>query len=331
MRPDSQSSNRLTTRSLRAGDVAEWFGSTTKTNIALLVGFYTRAVEAADVTQSTTRGGESTENACFGAWIPDARRALRRERHILQTEVDAFGRFCRRVQAVDAEPTDSLPGRSAATAALASRTEHVDSTASTASAAIREAYAETVMDTPHYAAEYGDTYWESVASEFGAELAMALRQATRLTSFLKTQLLAAARESKASRKQLLADLDDEATALDDAERTLRAISEDLVAIRSRPFYACPARELRQLLADLDALEADCQDLAVRRQAGDLEPTTVHVPSACARPLNEYLYQSLSSSHPLLSAVGRASDDVVTTARRIRQVLAVEPNTAETGE
>lgn len=328
MRLDSQSSSRLTTRSLRVGDVAEWFGSTTKTNIVLLAVFYTRAVETTDVTQSTTRRGESAENACFGAWIPDARRALRRERHILQTEVDAFGRFCRRVQAVDAESTDSLPGRSAAMATLASRTEHADSTAS---AAIREAYAETVMDTPHYAAEYADTYWESIASEFGAELAMALRQATRVTSFLKTQLLAAARESKTSRKQLLADLDDEAAALDDAERALCAISEDLVAIRSRPFYACPARELRRLLADLDALEADCQDLAVRRQVGDLEPTTVHVPSADARPLNEYLYQSLASSHPLLSAVGRASDDVVTTARRIRQVLAVEPNTAETGE
>ncbi|MCG1002094.1 MULTISPECIES: hypothetical protein [Halobacterium] len=272
--------------------------------------------------QSATRGPGTAATASFEECIPDARRALRSERDILRTEADAFGRFCRRVQSVDAdpEPTDSAPGQSAATVTLAARTEHA------ASAAIREAYVETVMDTPHYAAEYGDTYWESVASEFGAELAMALRQAACVTPLLRDQVLAAARESKRSRKQLLADLDDEADALDAAERTLRAVHEDLVAIRSRPFYGCPPHELRQLLADLDALEADCQDLAVRRQTGDLEPKTVHVPSADARPLNEYLYQSIGSSHPLLSAVGRASDDVVTTARRIRQVLA-----AETGE
>lgn len=275
--------------------------------------------------QSATREHGTGATASFGEWILDARRALRRERNILRTEADAFGRFCRRVQSVDAdaESTGSAPARSAATATLAARTEHADSAAS---AAIREAYVETVMDTPHYAAEYGDSYWESVASEFGAELAMALRQAARVTPLLRDQVLAAARESKTSRKQLLADVGDEADALDAAERTLRAVHEDLVAIRSRPFYGCPLHELRQLLADLDALEADCQDLAVRRQAGDLGPKTVHVPSADDRPLNEYLYQSLSSSHPLLSAVGCVSDDVVTTARRIRRVLA-----AETGE
>ncbi|UHH25638.1 DUF7260 family protein [Halobacterium noricense] len=278
--------------------------------------------------QSATRGDGTAATASFGEWILDARRALRRERHILQTEANAFGRFCRRVQSVDADAgaADSVPARSATTT-LAARSDHADSTAS---AAIREAYVETVMDTPHYAAEYGDTYWESVASEFGAELAMVLRQAARVTPLLRDQLLAAGRESKRSRKRLRSDLDDEASALDDAERTLHAVHEDLVAIRSRPFYGCPPHELRQLLADLDALEADCQDLAVRRQAGDLEPKTVHVPSAAARPLNEYLYQSLSSSHPLLSAIGRASDEVVTTARRVRRALPPESETAEYG-
>lgn len=303
-------------------------GTGTETNIALLAVFYTSAVEATDMPQSATRGHGTDATAGFGEWIPDARRALRRERHILQTEADAFTRFCRRVQSVDvdAESADSMPARSATTT-LATRRDHADSTASVA---IREAYVETVMDAPHYAAEYGDTYWESVASEFGAELAVALRQAARVTPLLRDQLLAAARESKRSRKRLCSDLYDEASALDAAERTLRAVHEDLVAIRSRPFYGCPPHELRQLLADLDALEADCQDLAVRRQAGDLEPKTVHVPSAEARPLNEYLYQSLSSSHPLLSAVGRASDEVATTARRIRRALPADSETAEYG-
>ncbi|MGB9964012.1 DUF7260 family protein [Halobacterium hubeiense] len=264
----------------------------------------------------------------FGEWIPDARRALRRERNILRTEADAFGQFCRRLQAVDVdgESADSMPVQSGP-GTLADRGDGGDA----AGTEIREAYVETVMDAPHYAAEYGDTYWESVASEFGAELAFALRQATRVTPFLQTQLLAAAREAKASRKQLLADVDDETDALNAAEDALHDVREDLVAIRSRPFYGCPARELRTLLADLDALEADCQDLAVRRQAGDLEPKPVRVPSGGKRALNEYLYQSLSSSHPLLSAVGSASDAVVTTTRRIRRILSAEQRTAETGD
>ena len=282
------------------------------------------------MTRAVGRDGGTETTTGFGEWIPDARRALRRERRILRTEADAFGRFCRRLDAIDADAAaaESVSARNAA-GTLAGR-GRAERTESPASAAIRDAYAETVMDAPHYDSEYGDGYWESVASEFGAELAMALRQAARVTPLLRDQLLAAARESKRSRKHLLGDLADEADVLDDAERALCAVREELAAIRSRPFCGCPPRELRRLLADLDALEADCQDLAVRRQAGDLEPGTVNVPGGSATPVNEYLYQSLSSSHPLLSAVGRASDDVVTTARRIRRVLSAHSETAESG-
>ncbi|WP_353635131.1 hypothetical protein ABSL23_06625 [Halobacterium sp. NMX12-1] len=278
--------------------------------------------------QSVSRGHGTAATTGFEEWIPDARRALRRERRILRTEADALGTFCRRLDAIDpdAAAAESVSGRNAA-GTLADR-GHTERAESPASAAIRDAYVETVMDTPHYDSEYGDGYWESVASEFGAELAVALRQAARVTPLLRDQLLAAARESKRSRKHLLADLADEADALDDGERALSAVHEDLAAIRSRPFYGCPPRELRRLLADLDALEAECQDLAVRRQADDLEPETVRVPGGSAAPVNEYLYQSLSSSHPLLSAVGRVSDDVVTTARRIRRVLSANSETAE---
>jgi len=272
-------------------------------------------------------GGDAT--AEFGEWIPDARRALRRERRILRAEADAFGRFCRRLAAVDVD-AESVPAQSGSVATLAERGP-VDRGDSPAGAAIRDAYTGTVMDTPHYAAEYGDAYWESVASEFGAELAMALRQAARVTPLLRDQLLAAARKSKRSRKRLLGDIADETDALGTAERALGAVREDLAAVRSRPLYGCSPRELRRLLADLDGLEADCQALAVRRQRGDLEPKTVRVPGGAARPVNEYLYQPLSSSHPVLSAVGRTSDDVVTAARRIRRVLSAERENAEIGE
>jgi len=272
-------------------------------------------------------GGDAT--AEFAEWIPDARRALRRERRILRAEADAFGRFCRRLAAVDVD-AESVAAQSGSVATLAERglAEGGDSPAG---AAIRDAYVETVMDTPHYAAEYGDAYWESVASEFGAELAMALRQAARVTPLLRDQLLAAARRSKRSRKRLLSDISDEADALGAAERALDAAREDLVAIRSRPLYGCSPRELRRLLADLDGLEADCQALAVRRQSGDLEPKTVRVPDGSARPVNEYLYQSLPSSHPVLSAVSAVSDDVVTTAGRIRGVLSAGDESAEISE
>jgi hypothetical protein len=268
--------------------------------------------------RTVDRGSDGKDVPEFVDGVREARDEVRRERRILRAEADAFEAFRSRVRDVDAdaESVDSTGGASTASGALAART---DRASRSGSESVREAYVATVMDTAHYSAEYGDNYWESVATEFGDEIATALRQSAAVTPLLKERLLAAARNAESNRWRTLSAFEWEESALEDAAVVLGSVREELVAIRSRPFYGCSDDELRQLRADLRPLEERCQDVAVRRQAGDLEPPSLR-PSSASGSLNEYLYGSLPSTHPVLNAVGRASDLVAGTSRRIDRVL-----------
>jgi hypothetical protein len=249
---------------------------------------------------------------CFDAVYQE----LRREKRILREEYEAFSQFRRRVHSLDCTDEASM----CVEPTVLDRAITDDSVP--ADSPIREAYAETVRSVSHYEGEYGDTYWESLAAEFGSEVAVALQQSETLTPVLKRRVCDAAKTAQSRRKQLIATIDAEHAAIDEAAATLRAIDEERVAIDSRPLYDCSPQELRRLRDDLTQLQERCQTLAVRRQAGDLEPETVPVRSASPRSVQEYLYQSLSSSYPVLSTLARISDRVERTKRSVEHMRSV---------
>lgn len=270
--------------------------------------------------QSVERGSDGSDVPGLVGGVREAQAELGRERRVLRVEADAFEAFRSRVRDVDADAemdaVGSAEGDSTVGGTLAARP---DRATRTGAEAVREAYENTVMDTAHYSEDYGDTYWESVATEFCDEIAVALGQSAGVTPLLKDRLLAAARDAESSRQRTLSALDREESALEDAAAVLGSVREELVAIRSRPFYGCSAGDLRRLRSDLYRLEERCQDVAVRRQAGDLEPPSLR--SCASSPsLNEYLYGSLAATHPVLDAVGRTSDVVVATVRRVDRAL-----------
>lgn len=265
------------------------------------------------MTRTDTRGGEP-----FADYVEAAREAVERERGVVTTEVEAFEAFRRRLRAADA---DTAATDAAAAGGLPS-TASVGTVAGHGGSArrddrVRAAYQATVMDTPHYDDEYGDTFPESVGAEFGPELAVAFAADRPLTSVLKRQAVAAARDAETRRDRLLSSLSDERDALDAAGTALGEVRQDLVSVRSRPFYDCDRRELDALAGDLDDLEARCGALARRRQAGDLDPGRLAFPVSDAT-LPEYLYGSLPATYPVLHAVGAAADCIATTRRGVER-------------
>lgn len=269
----------------------------------------------------------------FTHHLGDALDRLDNEQGVLAAEVDAFRDFRRRLRAMDADAAaattttaaaaDDQSGSTAASAGLA-----VDRAAgSPPENPIRAAYEETVMATPHYDDEYGDAYAESVTAEFGPALAAALSAPRRLTEPVKQQAVAAAGDARTRRERLRSALDGERDAVTEARTALDAVAAELVAVRSRPFYACDPDELDRLAADLDDLDARCGSLARRRQTGDLEPPAASL-SASDAALPEYLYQSLPVTHPVLDAVAAAAEAVAVTRRRVQRVRAALDAAAE---
>lgn len=273
------------------------------------------------MTRTDTHRGEP-----FADHLDDALGCVDREHEILEAEAGAFRAFHRRLRTLDAD-AGTATRRSGPTASSSGSGPVVDHTAGSAGGGsqpddpVREAYEQTVMATPHYDDEYGDGYAESVAAEFGRDVAAALATPSPLTEPVKRRAVAAARDARARRERLVAALAAEHDALTGALDELDAVRADLVAVRSRPFYECDPQELARLAADLDDLEARCGALARRRQAGDLEPSSVSF-SVSDATLPEYVYQSLPVTHPVLDAVGAAASGIAATRRAIERARAV---------
>ncbi|GAA0302644.1 DUF7260 family protein [Halarchaeum salinum] len=255
-------------------------------------------------------GGDRTP---IGDGFETARRALERERDVLDAECDAFEAFSRRVGAL---PTTS-----------ASRDPYTGPLGEThggarAASRVREAYVETVMAVPHYDEEYGESYTTHLAAEFGPALAAAIRDEPGLPAFLQQQLVAAARDARESRVAVRDALVDERNALDAAADALADIETERTVIDSRPFDSCAPDELRRLQDDLDDLAARCESLAERRQSGDLRPDR-RVPSALDAPsFEKYVYGETATTYPVLSALARESERVERTRSAIERSLIV---------
>ncbi|MBP2251770.1 hypothetical protein J2754_002102 [Halarchaeum solikamskense] len=253
-----------------------------------------------------TRGGREPT----GDGFESARRAIEREREVLDAERDAFGAFARRVDALGTTDTAGDPYGGL----LAGRGD------GRASSGVREAYAETVMAVPHYDAEYGESYREHLAAEFGPALAAALRDEPGLPAFLQQQVVAAARDAEESRAAVVVALDRERDALDSAAAALADVETERAVVDSRPFASCERAALVRLRDDLDDLAARCESLAERRQAGDLRPER-QVPASFDAPgFEEYVYGETGTTYPVLSAIARESERVERTRAAVDRAL-----------
>nr|WP_101297993.1 hypothetical protein [Halegenticoccus soli] len=132
----------------------------------------------------------------FGRRIDAALELVDEEIARVDAERDAVRRFRRRIGALETRrPAGSA---TAPTPAGAIRSIGEGRSASPALDRVRTAYRETVMSAPHYEDEYGDTFEESVAAEFGAETAELLRTSDRFTDALRELLVRACRRSLSS-------------------------------------------------------------------------------------------------------------------------------------
>ncbi len=228
------------------------------------------------------------------ARLDGAREALASEVSRTRAERDAFERFRRRVAALEpGELTHPTP-MGAGTNVLAATT--AAGAGDGGLAAAREAYRETVMATPHYEEEYQETLAENVAEEFSGAVAGALlEEGGALTPTLRATLASGAERAREERAEMLTTLETEESALSEAESTLapaveageRTVERDL----SYATYSDLVGEYERLEWHEDRVETLLTDRQGR----------IHDEEGERRYWFDYLYRSLSSPYPVLSA------------------------------
>lgn len=226
--------------------------------------------------------------------LDDARDALAREAVRTRAERDAFERFRRRVARL--EPTErtrpSPTGGGTNVLSVPAGGAAVDDGLADA----RRAYRETVMATAHYEEEYDETLATNVAEEFSGPVASALaEEGGTLTPSLRTTLASGARRASEERTDLLSRVETERSSIETAESTLAPAVDAGEDVVDRELSHATYTDLVAEYERLEWHERRVESLLSDRQ------TRIHDEEHDRRRWFDYLYRSLSSPYPVLSA------------------------------
>ncbi|MDZ7746069.1 MAG: hypothetical protein U5K28_05980 [Halobacteriales archaeon] len=219
------------------------------------------------------------------SYVAAARTLCRRERRRVADELEAFRSFRSYLDA-------STPTESPATSASPQRTMLQQS--NDGLAAVRDAFAETVMAVDHYEDDYDETLIEHARAELGPDAGGALVEADAFTPGLRSVLIERTDAAIRQREQFLEQVDIEVESLRESERRLVApVAESgtLVEPLDDTYPALEARWQR-----FGTIEQHVEQVVADRTRHTIDETTV-VPS--------YLYESFPVPDPVVADASAA--------------------------
>lgn len=226
--------------------------------------------------------------------IESALTEIKEERKFTEAERDAFQEF--------ADDIRTLPAHDGGMTESSTMLIQKNETSSNEFETIRQRYQDTVMSVPNYNVMYDEGFAESFSAEFGEELSIVIKNGSQFSTPIKQMLLKQISTSIADRERHLNEIITERDSVMSAKSQLLEFTvplertdpqelpnhsfEDLVereeALRSAK------DEHKQILNDRQEDIHNC-NRSVRRNSGGAF-------------LQEYLYQSLDTQFPVLSAV-----------------------------
>lgn len=266
-------------------------------------------IQILNIMTTTTEGRQPTvDPQSDGGIIGKALTTVEQELEIATSEHAALESFQKRVAKID--PSHVTEGVSdSATPLVDARERNIQRQQQATQPAltrVKTAYCETVMSLNHYNTESEETYVESVAIEFGEEIAYALGGSAVFTNDLKERLLSVVGSALNEWHTFISQLTREKRALDQSVELIEDFREELNVIESRPLLDCSNTEIQRLHTDIRELERRCNDLVERRQTSDLHTTSTLHHSTTRQSLCDYLYQSLDVRYPILHEAATVS-------------------------
>jgi hypothetical protein len=193
---------------------------------------------------------------------------------------------------------------------------------------IRESYRETVMSLPHYDDEYSDSLAESLAEEFCPEIATALTTGSQVTPPLRTHLITESQQAQTERADFLQILSRETESLRSADDRIATIGSDLDTLAADSLETWTTAELAESRDQVCAAEDRCEEVATARQS-TLQTSRIPGPTPHDIDLNEYLYQSLAITYPVLADLAEMAETLHTERFRVNCALERAENDSST--
>lgn len=250
------------------------------------------------------------------AFLPRARELCDRERRRTRAEYNAFDQFIDRIRALSPASTTSVAEPAGAVPLVQRQFKPHGSDV----AEVRAAYEETVMAVPHFEEDYDETLDEHMGAEFSEEIAEATIAGSEFGKPMKRSLLDAASDARDSRAQFLDLLNEEATSLNRHEKRLDEIQR-LVDEATAPLCADQSfEELRGQLDSLAECETALEKTVDRRQSDRTERQSAVLRVPNELDLQEYLYQSMDVTYPVLAEATRLLSRIEVATRRVEDEL-----------
>ena len=245
---------------------------------------------------------------------------IRGERQRTEEELAAFEAFASRVATLDVQSSSAQNNPRQQTTDTA-RAMTVSQPADPRLERVRDAYRETIMDTAVHRDEYDESLGESLAGEFGPDLAAGIQKTKRLTPQLHRAFLSAAQQARHDRAILLELLADERSSLDDARDLHGEIATTLDELDAAAVETWAAQSLEAAHDRVQTLEAECETLAQQRQEllhrrSNVPERELVDPSLCA-----YLYQECAFTYPVLATISEAVERLQRCRNQLNRQLA----------
>jgi hypothetical protein len=228
--------------------------------------------------------------------LKQAREELDAEREFTEAEHDAFREFLNEVQSLSVHSSGTSAGGTD-TVLVAGGGPGTDTLGT-----VREEYRNTVMDVPGYEAVYDETLAEHLSAEFGDDLSTVLLDDGLLTQPAQALLLAHTSEAVAQREFYLETIDREYDSILDANTGLQRTDSALENVNPSRMYRYSFDELLEHEQDLQRATETCEQLLTTRQREIHGGTQGSFPRSGRLTLQEYLYQSLETTYPVISSV-----------------------------
>jgi hypothetical protein len=163
---------------------------------------------------------------------------------------------------------------------------------------VRKQYRDSVMPVPNYNREYGESFEEHFASEFGPEVASVVLDGNQLIGPVKQLLVAQARESAQHRQDLVEGLELE-------ERSMRRSKTTLEHVDTFLAENGPTSLEKASVPDLVAIDEEILDWRSRAESllqtrqQEIQTVNRRTGSPSKTLIQEYLYAAADLPFPVL--------------------------------
>lgn len=229
-------------------------------------------------------------------YIPKALSIVSEEHDRARAERDAFEAFKRRLS--DIEPCLRHSTTQSAHS-LGSELASAPHSPGAQLQRVQQAYRETVMAVAHYEEDYGQSLAADLREEFTDEIAIAVTTGEQFTPHLKTAVQQHATNAQTERTQLLQDIEDEQTGLEQAKQTMGPITDALQAFDESLLVNQSFPALQDQYERFCEYEEQCTAVVEQRQQHHHE-TPRQWPNGEVGDLQWYLYADLPVQYPVLA-------------------------------